>query len=122
MKNFAIKYFFSIEMVIRLVILGALALALPGCGTTNPDAGKINVEVVKTEKVFIEVPETVLNKCQKPAKLTGLFAELQQGKVKEAELTRAFISSYTNEVNCWNSKEEAIKLQRELKAVTANGK
>jgi hypothetical protein len=127
MKNL-IKQYWDIDYALLTAMILLVLVTLTGCGTVkpNPDEGKIIVNAVKTEKVFIEIPETVLNKCQKPARLSGIFADIQLGKVKETELVQALIASYSNEVNCWLSKEEAIKLQRELKEVAkeakANGK
>lgn len=96
------------------------ALALAGCVTapTVKETAKITVPPVRIERVVAKVPESILNKCQKPVKLSILFKEMKERKVSEEELVKGFIDGYTNETNCWLVKEEAVRLQRQLEANT----
>jgi hypothetical protein len=107
----------SKALVIFLCVL--FSFALIGCGTTNPNAGKIDVTVQKQETVFIEIPEETLDKCKKPRKQSAVFfQQLKEGKIKEKELAAAYVESYTGHVNCYLSKEEAVSLQHQLKEQT----
>jgi hypothetical protein len=109
----------NIKKIMIVCLTLFMTCILAGCGTMNPEAGKIDVTVAKQEAVFIEIPQETLDKCKKPRKQdTVFFQHLKEGKIKEKELAAAYVESYTGHVNCYLSKEEAVFLQQKLKEQT----
>ena len=100
----------------NFIIAALAALLLAGC-STNPtkDQGKIDVNVATRKVEFVEVDRAILDKCEKPRRLSEQFPDIKTGKVREKDLVEALVNSYTNETNCYLVKQEVIRTQDKLR-------
>jgi hypothetical protein len=100
----------------KVILCGLMASSLVGCAYNQPkDSGKIDVNVTATKVELSEISSELLNKCEKPQKISETVPGIKSGKVLEKDVIAALVRSYTNEVNCYLVKEEALRVQSKMR-------
>ena len=115
--------------MLKTIIAIAAVVSLSGCAFFGPkkeDQGRIEVQVVSHKIEVAEIDRSILDKCEKPQRLSKTLPGIESGKVMEKDLVAALVASYTNETNCYLVKEEALRLQKRIneavEKANANGK
>lgn len=98
----------------KSITILALILMTTGCSSFCKKEPVVPPKViVETKIVKVEIPESIMSTCEKPANLIELFPNLQKNdKVLEREAVNAIVTSYLGYTTCYTAMQKVRQHQQ----------